>query len=182
MLAFLISAVLAQASSVSPKGDAEPCRQGMVRSVDTKGRCCWPKQVWSESKARCFGPPQCPQTFIRDALDSCVCETGKVLSEGRCCWQGQEWSQLQGKCIGEPSCPSDMVVDGNRCSTRTEMVEKCKAACEVSASRVEVECQATADRCMERRIVKDADCLDSLDRCSARTSTERRRCLATCNQ
>ncbi|HEY5945166.1 MAG TPA: serine/threonine-protein kinase, partial [Kofleriaceae bacterium] len=36
------------------------CAEGMARSVDTHGQCCWPGQAWSTSKSKCIGAPTCP--------------------------------------------------------------------------------------------------------------------------
>jgi serine/threonine protein kinase len=40
--------------------DPDPCIDGMARSVDTHGNCCWPAQAWSTTKAKCIGAPACP--------------------------------------------------------------------------------------------------------------------------
>lgn len=58
-------------SSTPPMASTTVCAPGRVAGPETAGRCCWPGQRWSESRARCEGPPQCPQGFAAEG-DECV--------------------------------------------------------------------------------------------------------------
>lgn len=42
-----------------------PCEEGQIRTVDSRGNCCWPEQVWSMSKSKCIGKPKCPEGMLR---------------------------------------------------------------------------------------------------------------------
>jgi hypothetical protein len=43
----------------------------MEVSADTAGRCCWPGQVWSNTRQSCIGIPQCP-TGLAPQGEACV--------------------------------------------------------------------------------------------------------------
>ncbi len=45
------------------------CDPGKTRSVDTGDHCCWPDQLWSNSKAKCVGKPHCPPGMQAKAED-----------------------------------------------------------------------------------------------------------------
>lgn len=40
------------------------CAEGMVRSTETAGRCCWPGQTFEPASNRCAGEPTCPAGFV----------------------------------------------------------------------------------------------------------------------
>jgi serine/threonine-protein kinase len=48
-----------------------PCPEGMARSDDTRGNCCWPGQAWSSASERCVGLPSCPDGMKRKG-ESCI--------------------------------------------------------------------------------------------------------------
>ncbi|HEY5925752.1 MAG TPA: hypothetical protein VIV11_28895, partial [Kofleriaceae bacterium] len=45
------------------KPQGPPCPEGMAKTVDTNGHCCWPGQAWSSAKNRCIGAPTCPPSM-----------------------------------------------------------------------------------------------------------------------
>jgi serine/threonine-protein kinase len=45
------------------------CDAGKTRSVDTGDHCCWPDQLWSNSKSKCVGKPHCPPGMQAKAED-----------------------------------------------------------------------------------------------------------------
>ncbi len=51
---------------------AKACPNGKVRSVDTRGKCCWPGQMYSLRKKKCMGTPErCPKSMDLKG-DACV--------------------------------------------------------------------------------------------------------------
>ena len=101
--------------------DEEGCPDGMERTADTEGHCCWPGQVYLED--RCVGlPTSCPEgTTVSETDQACVhpdCEGGRVrASDGvHCCWEGQGWSQTREQCVGVPtSCPAGLALSEEDC-------------------------------------------------------------------
>lgn len=106
------------------------CGIGQTVSIDTAGHCCWPAQVWSNSRQVCIGVPQCPPG-LSPQDDACVgapstpaltptpsCPTGEVVSAdtaGHCCWPAQVWSASRQACFGAPQCPAGSRVEGDAC-------------------------------------------------------------------
>lgn len=46
----------------------------MLESIDTRGHCCWPEQVWLPSQSTCTGEPRCPTGFVRDGA-GCIAQS-----------------------------------------------------------------------------------------------------------
>ena len=62
------------------------CREGRVRSADTRNHCCWPGQAWIPSRAACAGSPVgCPSGY-ESMGESCVrqvrCPDGMLAVRG----------------------------------------------------------------------------------------------------
>jgi hypothetical protein len=98
------------------------CNEGMVKSADTAGKCCWPGQVWAPGENRCVGEPVCPPGFTlgpkrKACHKSAGCPPGKVQSQvpGQCCWPGQGYSHEKKACIGDPICADGFVVVAGEC-------------------------------------------------------------------
>ena len=67
-------------TKVIPKRKLVPCAKGKVRSADTRGRCCWPGQVYSRLKKKCIGTPsKCIEPLV-PAENGCV-EKSEVVAE-----------------------------------------------------------------------------------------------------
>lgn len=66
MFAVLSSLLVAGRASAQPA-----CTDGRVRAAETRGRCCWPGQVWARDIGRCEGPPSCPSGLASEG-DDCV--------------------------------------------------------------------------------------------------------------
>jgi len=63
------------------QADGEDCPEGMSITVDTKGQCCWPGQVWNGEK--CVGKPtSCPDGFEADAEAQACVETSAETADG----------------------------------------------------------------------------------------------------
>ena len=118
------------------------CPYGKTRSVDTRGKCCWPGQVYSKRKKRCLGTPErCPTPLVA-GKNACVnpqpvappkpvksttkepqkpvqkpCNFGMSRTadtRGQCCWPGQVSDGE--RCIGEPTqCPEGFKVGSEEC-------------------------------------------------------------------
>lgn len=98
---------------------SQTCAPGQSVTADTAGQCCWPQQVWSNSRSVCVGVPSCPPG-LRAERETCVadCAQGQEItadSAGHCCWPQQVWSSSRSVCVGVPSCPSGFTVDGEAC-------------------------------------------------------------------
>jgi hypothetical protein len=48
--------------------------EGQVASPDTQGKCCWPNQVWSNSRFACMGIPDCPQGMMQQGPECVAAE------------------------------------------------------------------------------------------------------------
>ena len=57
--------------------EAPVCQGGRVADSGTRGRCCWPGQVWSPEAGRCAGPPTCPSGLAAQG-DDCVRTSGSA--------------------------------------------------------------------------------------------------------
>ncbi len=113
----------------------EACPAGQQRSVDTRGHCCWPGQVYEND--RCLGvPSSCLATFAPDvASQTCACADGRVEVPGappHCCWPGEAWSVQQDSCVGVPVCPRPLVAEGSEC-VRETFAERSRRAGEEEA-------------------------------------------------
>jgi hypothetical protein len=62
---------------MKPEGQAcvVSCLEGQSVGPETGGHCCWPGQVWSNSRSVCVGIPQCGAGFV---VQGDVCVKGEV--------------------------------------------------------------------------------------------------------
>jgi formylglycine-generating enzyme required for sulfatase activity len=117
----IVGALAVGALMVMSGSDEDPCPDGMERTADTEGQCCWAGQTYLED--RCVGvPTSCPEGMtVSESDQACVhppCEGGRVRTPDgvHCCWEGQGWSQTREQCVGVPtSCPSGLALSGEDC-------------------------------------------------------------------
>lgn len=112
------SSAVAPAASTSEAA----CAAGTLRSADTRGRCCWPGQVWSTRDARCLGvPTSCPEGHLasvekqRCELAACPLHRTRTEDGVHCCWPAQQWSTTRGVCVGVPACSDGERAQGETC-------------------------------------------------------------------
>jgi hypothetical protein len=70
------------------------CPLGMVKTVDTRGKCCWPGQA-SDGKVCVGAPTKCPKGYQVSADESTCerppCGDGKVhVDKKHCCYPGNK--------------------------------------------------------------------------------------------
>jgi hypothetical protein len=55
-----------------------------VKNIDTRGKCCWPGQLWCRLKKRCVGQITCPPGMRRDGSGQGCAAIGpqKALAAG----------------------------------------------------------------------------------------------------
>jgi hypothetical protein len=106
--------------------DPYQCPRGRKITLDTKGHCCWPAQVWDGQL--CIGvPSSCPEDFHVDpARQACVhqsCVEGTGLVDGEhCCFPGQAWSEERQVCVGVATrCPPGTVASLDTCRPKTAL-------------------------------------------------------------
>lgn len=64
-----------------PVAPAEPCPEGLARTEDTAGRCCWPGQAWSRVREACVGQPTtCPRGMVA-GVDRCEAPAASAMSD-----------------------------------------------------------------------------------------------------
>lgn len=157
---------------LSPAASAQ-CPRGQEMNADTGGRCCWPGQAWSKSRAACIGIPVCPPGYLVQG-ESChrePCPQGQSITEDtldHCCWPGQAWSNAKSRCVGVPqSCPNGRPVLGEDCAP---------VACEQGQVRMkEGACCWPGQTWWAERAV----CVGTPNRCPAGTTAKPEGCIST---
>jgi predicted RNA binding protein YcfA (HicA-like mRNA interferase family) len=82
------------------------CPDGMVKTVDTKGQCCWPGQSWNQSKKQCVGIPDCPSGFSADG-ESCTQDGGNFGGNNNN-WGGNNGGSLSQSQFVDAVTPDDL--------------------------------------------------------------------------
>jgi hypothetical protein len=107
--ATLFALVLAVPAIASAQPEA--CPRGQVR---WEGHCCWPGQTWSDTAARCVGPPACPAGFAAHG-DSCVARAPESASAA-----GSGSGSRAGSGPSIPDAPDSTRSDAYRAALRAE--------------------------------------------------------------
>ena len=101
---------------------SQPCPPGRTITNDTLGHCCWPGQVYAQSRGVCVGvPTSCPSSFVPKG-ETCEqnCPPGQKIApdtHGVCCWPGQAYSLARRTCVGVPTeCPDGTSPTGETCA------------------------------------------------------------------
>ncbi len=73
----IVGALAAGVMLASASATAQSCPSGQAASNATYGHCCWPGQIWSNSRSRCVGDPTCPSGMSASG-DDCVPANGST--------------------------------------------------------------------------------------------------------